>query len=446
MCAYNATLLGFNESCRNSYGTTTGTCAPGLYCDSRYAWPAPPLYTCQYVGAVGELCASFVGGRSCASGLVCVPANSTAGTCAPYNSLPNGAAFYIPYLSSILSVTNGRDYCISGLAVPVANTSTGYPAPYGRCVAVLDLTHAGEPCDQCAWVSIPGSSWYFNDKLIALLPVYGDGSLVCAPTTMNSSLHPCVLLPSSITPMEFLSTYMPYAQCYHASTGPAGTPCNLNGNGACSLFACFGTLMSFYSSLLSGGINNYLDRFWARYSPDIQSPSSSCTGSDIDTLIAYAGQMDYTAACGLPPAFAAVGWTCPQASHSPGPSMASPSAPPTFGQSTSRTPTPSMTPLPGLAVVQASSGDCCRSRGAHECSRTCHAVGCCFSPLQVQFTITFSGAGPSLNASAFTSPSTAYMLRLGIACFAHIPVANVTIAAVVVSVDGVSKVRKLRGI
>jgi hypothetical protein len=342
-----------------------GTCAPGLYCDSSWGSggaysQSPPSYTCLSYVTAGEYCAPFSDNLNprCALDLLCIAVNGTTGTCLPPNSLSNGDTFFIPSVNSFFVAVSGIAYCASGLAVPVANASTGYPAPYGRCVAEYDLTGAGEPCNQCAWSSDSPTS--FNGKPITSLPIYGDGSLVCAPTTMNSSSYPCVLLPSSIASARYMNYASSYTQCHRRGRlGPTGAPCNpnLNGNdGSCIRFACFGSDLTYFSSLLSGGMLTYIDPLWARYSPDLISTSTSSSCRDDDALIAYMGQMDYTAACGLPPAFTEVGWSCPlppSPSPSPGPgAAASPSAPPTPGQSASRTPTPSVTPLPGLAVVQ----------------------------------------------------------------------------------------------
>jgi hypothetical protein len=369
-CVYNATFLGWNATCSTGSfnGALLGMCAPGLYCDRYYYYPGtPPTFKCLSLVAAGGLCPVQSSGPGCAPGLTCIPVNNSAGLCAPFNSLPNGATFYIPYFFSILQIGlhYGMGYCASGLAVPVANASTGYPAPYGRCVAAFDLTHEGEPCGQCAWKLGQGGSWSINDKTISLLPVHGDGSLVCAPTTMNSSSHPCVLLSSSIYAQPFLTGWFALARCQRAAVGPSGTPCSSQSSnafsgiqtGTCSSFSCFGNVLSLYTSLLSGGVyNGFIDAFWGRYSPDILLPGG-CQEQSIETLIAYLGRMDYTAMCGLPPTFAAVGWSCPLPSPSPGPgAAASASAPPTPGQSASRTPTPSVTPLPGLAVVQVGSG------------------------------------------------------------------------------------------
>lgn len=199
----------------------------------------------------------------------------------------------------------------------------------------------------------------FNGKPVSLLPLYGDGSLVCAPTTMNSSSHPCVLLSASIYSETYLKNAVALSKCRRAAKRPTGVPCTQNSYGntsPCAFFTCFGPLLNMYSTILSGGVyNGFLDLFWVRYAPDML-PSRGCFESSINTIVAYMGQMDYAAACGLPPAFASNGWTCPLPSPSQGPPVAaSPSAPPTSvpGQSPSSTPRPSSTPLPGLAVIQA---------------------------------------------------------------------------------------------
>lgn len=38
------------------------------------------------------------------------------------------------------------------LGVPVVNSSSGYPLGKFKCVAAVDISQQGAPCDSCGWL------------------------------------------------------------------------------------------------------------------------------------------------------------------------------------------------------------------------------------------------------------------------------------------------------
>lgn len=316
---------------------TGDTCFP--------SWPPGGLYDTNGGCAATDTCYN-----STAS----APAAST-GVCTRLNALAAGEGFATPIdlglgFASVARV--GALLCASGLAVPLPD-SFGYSGTSGLCVAALDLTLIGQPCDYCP--NLPGPNYR----------LYGDGSLVCAPLGAPLS---CILYPSSLNTPASAALQGATAACVASASGPSGVPCarGSTGAGRCAALQCADLLTQ--ADVLAATHGDV----WPLWLPPSGEPQCVSDTTSADAL--WRGALTHASLCNtkLPPAFAALGWTCGSPasfSLSSSPSLtasqtASPSVSPT---AVSPTPSPSQ---PGCPVVGANcsaasdASDACQGTGS----------------------------------------------------------------------------------
>ena len=339
----NTTLGSCGRLTGVSTCSTAGACGPDTYCNFTSLLCVPTIATggtCFPSWPPGVLydtnggCAAT---DTCYNSTASAPAAST-GVCTRLNSLAAGQGFSTPADSGLgfASVaTFGALLCASGLAVPSPDTF-GYSSASGLCVSALDLSQVGQPCFFCS--SLPGPNY----------PLYGDGSLVCAPLGMSLS---CILYPSSLHTPASAAIQVATAACVASARGPSGVPCarGSTGAGRCAALQCADLLTQ--ADVLSATHGDV----WPLWLPPNGEPQCVSDITAADAL--WRGALTHASLCDttLPPAFAALGWTCGSPasfSLSSSPSLtasqtASPSASPTAA---SPSPSPSQ---PGCPVIGA---------------------------------------------------------------------------------------------
>ena len=312
---------------------SAGACGPGTFCNLTLSIPGE----CIPLIATGGACVPtalpgtpYDTNGGCAATDVCY--NSTvaaqyaaSGICTRLNALPAGATFSSPpdqipgFQDGVAEA--GALLCASGLAVPLSDAQGFATTSAGRCVASLSLSQVGQACPSCS-PAPPGSG--------SGLPLFGDGSLVCAPLgVIGGYPSPCVLYPSGFHTPAWAALQVATAACVASAQGPSGVPCarGSTATGRCAYFACTDLLTEAAVLSATGG-----DKWPLWFSPPL---GPQCARDVASANALWRGALSRAALCNvtLPSAFAALNWTC--------------GAPASFSLS----PTPSNSPTPSPSAV-----------------------------------------------------------------------------------------------